>query len=124
MRAECWKIARMHGTAYVQIHVKATLPEALARNAGRGPNDQVPDDVLKATAAAFEEPETSGCLWDKLTITIEMNKLSNSTDKGTAAVFDRVLEMWSTPVAPLVDREAEAERVNAARFVEQQDARI
>jgi tRNA uridine 5-carbamoylmethylation protein Kti12 len=116
MRGECWRAARSApgGAAYVQLHVACPLETALQRNAARPLPNRVPEEVLRRTAAAFEDPGASPCPWDKNTISADLLDISE--------IWAKIWEVWGAPLPPPADEEAEAARVAAARAATAADA--
>lgn len=63
-REKLLSIAREHGAPVIAIFVKASLEQALSRNAGRTPDKRVPEEALKSVFSLIESPtEAEGFLW-------------------------------------------------------------
>jgi tRNA uridine 5-carbamoylmethylation protein Kti12 len=126
MRAECWRIARATGAAYLHAHIKCPLERALERNQLRPPGQRVPEKVVRRTAAIFEPPEENQhCLYDsdayKVLLDIEdsvPNKENGSDLKSLQsgwALWTQVDVAWGPPTPAPFDERAEKSRITEAR---------
>jgi O-phosphoseryl-tRNA(Sec) kinase len=129
MRAECWRIARTTGAAYLFSHIKCPRDVALERNKLRPPGQRVPEEVFKRTVAIFEPPEESShCPFDsnnyRVALETQVNVLmgeKHSDDTSRIkieegqALWQRVLAAWGPPAPAPFDEEAEEARVTEAR---------
>ncbi len=126
MRAECWRIARATGAAYLYSHIKCPIEVALERNSHRPAGQRVPEEVLKRTAAMFEPPEENqSCLYDSELYQVMLDTEEFQIDDGESssaskkidgkALLCRVEAAWGPPAPAPFDEEAEAERISEAR---------
>ena len=117
MRGECWRLAREAGAAYLQLPLTCPLPIALERNRARPPAHRIPEDVLIKIERLFEPPESSPCPWDKkeATLSFPVDDKASENDTAVYELIEAIKSMWRGAVPPLVDKEAEAQRVAAAR---------
>ncbi len=128
MRAECWRIARSTGAAYLYSHIKCPIERALERNNHRPRGQRVPEEILKRTASIFEPPEENQqCAYDteryRVMLDLEDGVLiegeANSSSKITSgnALWCRVEAAWGAPAPAPFDEEAEELRIVEARKV-------
>lgn len=128
MRAECWRIARATGAAYLHAHIKCPLETALERNQQRPPGQRVPEEVLRRTAAIFEPPEENQHFsYDsdryKVVLDIEDSLLmkENGSDlrsiRNGQALWSQVEAAWGPPTPAPFDEKADEARVSEARKI-------
>lgn len=127
MRAECWRIARAAGAAYIHAHINCPLETALERNELRPPGQRVPEEVLRRTAAIFEPPEENQhCPYDSDTYKVlldieesfEIQKKKSSDIRSKIngkALWSRVEDAWGPPAPAPFDEKADEARIAEAR---------
>eukprot|EP00887_Chlorella_sp_A99_P002838 scaffold6.g2838.t1 len=118
MRSECYALARAHGAAFAQLHLRCTPGLAARRNACRPPGARVPPGIIDRMAAALEPPGAAGAPpWDRHAIAVDVLEEDGAGGMGggpgTAGIWRSVLAAWGRPAPPPLDAE-QIEAVKAA----------
>jgi tRNA uridine 5-carbamoylmethylation protein Kti12 len=78
MRYEFYQLARKYETGFCQLHLEVDPSEALARNSRRGPDSQVPDDVITKMARKLESPNPLQNSWEKFSFSLKFDQVENN----------------------------------------------
>ncbi|KAK9813223.1 hypothetical protein WJX72_010984 [[Myrmecia] bisecta] len=113
MRHECFKLARAHQAAYVQIYLPVSLEEALQRNACREGPPRVPDQVICRMHEVLEPPEPAKYDWEAASLSWPCG------DASRHDLWHTIQRLWGPPVAAPPSVEAQAAQRRQAQAATQ-----
>ncbi|GAB4820820.1 hypothetical protein N2152v2_007866 [Parachlorella kessleri] len=97
MRHVCFQLARKYGAAYLQLHVSCSTEQAIEWNKGRPPAQQVPDNVIRSTAAMFEDPSSSPFRWESKTLVVDANSCWYNKGRPDGPLMRVCCTSWTLP---------------------------